>query len=432
MSGPNRIGFVYCENVLVGALTEYVVPAGYEYEFRYDEGYVVSGRPAIGFNLPVTDRPYRRNHLPAFFANLMSEGWVKRHQAQLSRLDEDDKFGLLLGHGAELIGPLRVLTEPLPAEAPAPVRQVIPKKDLKGYRIDFPRSEFNSVAMQSLGKVSISGVQPKMFLSHHDSQKKTLTNAIGLGPYIVKPSPSGLPELAQNEFMIMRLCRLVGFNVADHFLVPFSCGEPAYVTSRFDIDHLGRPIGFVEDMASCMDVAPSQKSSERLSYEWMLRVAHSAAGYHAQILRDGFLQVLMSYIVGNNDLHLKNVSLVRPLGSDTAIGFSALYDMVCVAPYREYDNTELALFMLETEVKDAFSTTSYSQYGYYTEHDFVTFAEAIGLGSKVGRTLIKSLTKKVEKHLAAALACEHASEQLKQIIGSRVQERLATLSRPWL
>lgn len=431
MDAPTRIGFVYCNDRLAGTITEYSVQAGYEYEFRYETNYLQIGLARIGTNLPLTEAPLRKNHLPAFFTNLMSEGWVKRHQALLARLDVDDKFGLLLAHGAELIGPIRVLPSLLKNEEAGRI-PTLPQKNLKGFTIDFARDDFNEVAIRSLGSASISGVQPKMFLTHKAGAKKTLTASVGMGPYIVKPSPRDLPHLAVNEFIIMRLCQLVGFNAADHALVPFSCGELAYVTGRFDLDTAGRNIGFIEDLASVMDVAPGNKSSETLSYERALKVAHASCGYHAQVLRDGFLQVLMAYLVGNNDLHLKNLSLVRPLDSDTAAGFSKIYDMVSVAPYKEYDGSELSIWLMETEVKNAKSTSSYDNYGYYTEHDFVAFAAQLGLDQKAAKKLIHSLVKKMSQNLDKAFESVAGFEDLKLVMFKRIQARMETMSRPWL
>lgn len=431
MNAPARVGFVYCNDKLAGTIIEYSVLAGYEYEFRYDANYLQTGLAKIGTNLPMAQAPLRKNQLPAFFTNLMSEGWLQHQQAKLARLDEDDKFGLLLAFGAELIGPIKVLPSLLKDEEASQIPE-LPQKNLKGFTIDFARDEFNAVAIRSLARASISGVQPKMFLTHKAGSKKTLTASIGIGPYLVKPSPEDFPNLAVNEFIIMRLCRLVGFNVADHALVPFSCGELAYVTGRFDLDATGRSIGFIEDLASVMDVAPRNKSSDTLSYEHALKVAHARCGYHAQVLRDGFLQVLMAYLVGNNDLHLKNLSLVRPLDSDTATGFSKIYDMVSVAPYKDYDGSELSIWLLESEKEDAQSTSSYDNYGYYTEHDFVAFAAQLGLDHKAAMKLIHSLVKKVSQNLHKAFDSVPGYEDFKLVMLGRIQARMETMSRPWL
>ncbi|WP_053424012.1 HipA domain-containing protein [Rheinheimera sp. KL1] len=426
----NRVGYVYAGAHFAGALKEFIVQGGYEYVFQYAPEYLTSGLAQIGVNLPLTVTPFESRALPTFFSNLVSEGWVKRHQAKLARLDQDDKFGLLLGHGEELIGPIRILTEMLPEHQAEPENQLIPAKSLKGFQIDFPREEFNEVAIASLGRASISGVQPKMFLTHKAGAKKMLTNAMGIGPYIVKPSPNEFPELAINEYIIMQLCDKVGFNVADHYLVPFSCGEMAYVTSRFDIDRTGRHIGFIEDMASAMDVSPGNKSSEALSYERMLKTAYVCCGRHMQVLKDGFLHVLMAYIVGNNDLHLKNMSLIRPMHDSAATGFTKMYDMVSVAPYKEYDASgELSIWLLQSEVDDAFSTSSYEQYGYYTGHDFMQLANQLSLGEKVGQVLMDKLVTKIYKCIEKVLADSPGTEQLKDVIRTRIQNRINTLYR---
>lgn len=433
----NRIGYVYSNNRFAGELLEYDTLEGYEYSFTYADSYIASGLPQIGYKLPLTHEPYRRNYLPPFFANLMSEGWVRRHQARIARLDQDDKFGLLLGNGAELIGPVSVLTEYRGDDISSAIELIsVPMKSLKGYQIDFPRSEFNEVAMESLGGVSISGVQPKMFLTYAEGKPKTktLTNAVGMGPYIVKPSPNDFPELAENEFMVMQLCKAVGFNVAEHHLVPFSCGQLAYVTARFDLDReTGRKREFIEDLASALNVAPGNKSSDTLSYERAIKEAYQLSGGHVQLLKDGFLQVLMAYIVGNNDLHLKNISLSRASDSNRASGYTPIYDMVSVAPYKQYDNSgELSIWLLESEVARGFSTSSYEHYGYYTGHDFSAFAEAIGLGERAGKVLMNDLGKKVAKAREKVIANAPGSEQLKQIISDRITARLSTLTRPTL
>lgn len=433
----NRTGYIYCRHRFVGEIVEYVTATGYEYHFKYDESYYSSTLPRIGYNLTVSNTPYILNSLHPFFLNLMSEGWVKRHQAAAARLDIDDDFGLLLGHGQEIIGPITIQTEYLGVDkSPMGELTTVPIASLKGYTIDFPRSEFNEVARASLGRASISGVQPKMFLTYAKTtgRAKTLTNATGIGPFIVKPSPAQLPELAENEFMIMQLCKAVGFKVAEHHLVPFSCGQLAYVTGRFDLNRdTGLNNEFVEDLASVLNVTPGMKSSIDLSYERAIKAASNFCGGHVSVARNAFLQIVMAFIVGNNDLHLKNLSIQRPITSESATGFTPIYDMVSVAPYRDYDGAgELSLWLLESEADNGFSTSSKEHYGYYTGHDFLALAEAIGLGSRAGRKLMEGLMKKVADKYTKIIAQSPGSEALKLAISNRIAERLNMLNRPHL
>ncbi|MCC5827278.1 type II toxin-antitoxin system HipA family toxin [Alkalimonas sp.] len=427
-----RVGYLYAHGLYAGEVAEVDTEQGSEYHFTYSASYIKRGLPRVGLDLPVREQPYIKNSLQPFFANLMSEGWVKRYQSRLSRLDQEDKFGLLLAHGEELIGPLSIMTEFMGDVMAWAQQTTLAVKNLSGYQIDFPRSEFDAVAIRSLGKASISGVQPKMFLDIAQNKHiKSLTDSDGIGPYIVKPSPDEFPELAENEFMIMRLCKRAGFNVADHYLIPFSCGEMAYVTTRFDIGKEGKLPDFIEDMASVMSVAPGNKSDSRLSYEMVIKVAHAACGNHAQVLIEGFRQVVMAYLVGNNDMHLKNLSLTRSKASNTASGFTPVYDMLSVAPYPVYDHSGyLSIPLLEMEARDGHYTTSYEQYGYYTRHDFLQLANEIYLGEKMASKLIEQLIKKVEKVAYETIMGSPGSDHLKSMILQRVQNRITALNRP--
>lgn len=128
-----------------------------------------------------------------------------------------------------------------------------------------------------------------------------------------------------------------------------------------------------------------------------------------------------------------DLSLVRQLDSDTATGFSKIYDMVSVAPpYREYDGSELSIWLLESEKEDARSTSSYDDYGYYTEHDFVVFAAQLGLDHKAAIKLIHSLVKKVSQNLHKAFDSVPGHDDLKLVMLKRIQARMETMSRPWL
>jgi serine/threonine-protein kinase HipA len=47
--------------------------------------------------------------MPAYFENLVAEGWLRKVQAQAQRISEGDRFGLLLENGRDLVGAITVL-----------------------------------------------------------------------------------------------------------------------------------------------------------------------------------------------------------------------------------------------------------------------------------------------------------------------------------
>jgi serine/threonine-protein kinase HipA len=65
-------------------------------------------KPPIGYHFPLNSKPYTLDTLHPFFTKLVSEGWVRVFQANKSRLDKRDDFGLLLANGGDLIGVISV------------------------------------------------------------------------------------------------------------------------------------------------------------------------------------------------------------------------------------------------------------------------------------------------------------------------------------
>lgn len=109
MSEIHRQGHVFANGELAGMLTQYKGTNGNEwYSFEYNTEYINQGRPPIGYHFALTHTPYKHDVLYPFFTNLVSEGWVRVFQANKSRLDKRDDFGLLLANGGDLIGAISV------------------------------------------------------------------------------------------------------------------------------------------------------------------------------------------------------------------------------------------------------------------------------------------------------------------------------------
>jgi len=101
-----RSARVYYNKQLAGILTE----TDNGFQFTYDADYLAGGIP-ISYRMPLQEAPYTSDHLPGFFENLVSEGWLRKLQSQEQKIDESDRFGLLLANGRDLIGAVTV--EPL-------------------------------------------------------------------------------------------------------------------------------------------------------------------------------------------------------------------------------------------------------------------------------------------------------------------------------
>lgn len=100
-----RAAQVYFQGHAAGMLQEHA--AGFR--FTYYEQYLRQGRLPIGFAFPLRAETYEFDGMPAYFENLVSEGWLRKVQAQSQRISEEDRFGLLLENGRDLVGAITVL-----------------------------------------------------------------------------------------------------------------------------------------------------------------------------------------------------------------------------------------------------------------------------------------------------------------------------------
>mgnify|MGYP001146797481 CR=1 FL=1 len=98
-----RAANVFYNNRLAGVLIE--TQTGYR--FTYDGKYLAGGAP-IGFHFPLQEAPFEFEVFPSFFENLTAEGWLRTVQSQSQKIDEDDRFGLLLHNGGDLVGAVTV------------------------------------------------------------------------------------------------------------------------------------------------------------------------------------------------------------------------------------------------------------------------------------------------------------------------------------
>jgi serine/threonine-protein kinase HipA len=104
-----RIANVYYQGRFAGELERSLEG----YTFTYDESYLAGGVP-ISFLLPLQTKPYVSSELMPFFENLASEGWLRKLQSQHQKIDEEDRFTLLVENGNDLVGAVTVEPKDLP------------------------------------------------------------------------------------------------------------------------------------------------------------------------------------------------------------------------------------------------------------------------------------------------------------------------------
>jgi serine/threonine-protein kinase HipA len=189
--------------------------------------------------------------------------------------------------------------------------------------VDIDLAKLHTVGLAMVGRTSLSGVQRKISVNV-SSDKQTLQVALGPGRYILKPQATTYPELPQNELLTMRLAESFGVEVPDCGLVHLADRSLAYVVRRFDRPADG---GKLRQEDFCQLAVKPAKEKYDGAAELCARLVKAYASEPLIELLNLFRLVLVSWVTGNGDMHLKNFSLLA--GKDNIYRLSPAYDLVC-------------------------------------------------------------------------------------------------------
>lgn len=188
--------------------------------------------------------------------------------------------------------------------------------------------------------IAVPGVQPKLSLSIiKENQRKvnnrlTVVGALG-GQYIFKPPSEKYPEMPENEHLTMRIAEAYGIHVVPSSLIRLASGELSYITKRIDRTEKGAKIHML-DMFQITEAFDKYKSS-------MEKVGKALHDYSGNTLLDKVFYLELSvfcFLTGNNDMHLKNFSMIE---SPSGWILAPAYDLLNVAIVNPDDTEELAL-----------------------------------------------------------------------------------------
>ena len=188
-------------------------------------------------------------------------------------------------------------------------------------------------------KKTVTGVQPKLSLGilkvreAHTIERFTIIGA--LSEYILKPQTQMYKNLPEIEDLTMHLAEITKIKTVKHSLIYLKSGQLAYITKRID-RRKGRKL-HIEDMCQLTERLTEHKYKG--SYEQIAKVILKYSENPGFDVINFYEQVIFSFLTGNNDMHLKNFSLLK----DGNYNLCPAYDLVASELVVEGDDEELAL-----------------------------------------------------------------------------------------
>jgi serine/threonine-protein kinase HipA len=183
-------------------------------------------------------------------------------------------------------------------------------------------------------KMSLQGVQPKLSARLNTGLGKFEIVDHG-GRFILKPQSLEYAELPENEDLTMKLATTCGIEVPLHFLVRGSDDQLTYVIRRFDREGKKRKVA-IEDFAQLS--GSSRETKYKSNMEKVVKIIETYCTYPVIEKQKLFLITLFSFLTGNEDMHLKNFSVIS---RQNKVVLSPAYDLL---------NTTIAIPKAEEEM----------------------------------------------------------------------------------
>ena len=408
---------VYLNSDLAGQLVQ---DNGGQMSFAYAEGWLAKPEAtSISRSLPLRTEMFSRNECRGFFAGILPEASNRDIIAHNLGISARNDYAMLDRIGGECAGAVTFL----------PTGHVLPDADYRYRKLSegelarilkqLPQRPL--MAGEEGIRLSLAGAQDKVALR---IEAGVVCVPLGGAPstHIFKPAAERFDGVVFNEALCMQLASAIGLPAAaaearsadgtDYLLVERydryhrkgEGGEP--IVKRLHQEDFCQAQGIVSEHKYQKEGGPSLKQCFAL-----LRDVSSAPVIDLALLLDA---VIFNYLVGNNDAHGKNFSLLyRGIGTkNLEIRFAPLYDIVSTVFYPELTR-DMAM-----KIGREYSSEN------VRPEDFEQMAREAGLAPALVRQRVPELAETVMATLPTIKIAHPVSEKVAALIHQRSENVL--------
>lgn len=389
---------VWLNEVLVGKL--FLAP-GEQIVFTFDPTYLEdSNRPMLSQSFlnrtgdVISTVRATHTQLPSFFSNLLPEGQLRQYLADKGGVNPAREFKLIELLGKDLPG--AVLIKPMDG------LHTLPNTIDSGQ--EQPKDAY---------RFSLAGIQLKFSALGEKNGGLTIPASGVGGDWIIKLPALNYPHVPENEWSMMQLAKKVGIEVPEIKLVNISdiaglpdlgvlSGKKALAVKRFDRGPAGERI-HIEDFAQVYGLYPINKYS-KVSYNNMANLIWRLMGEAG--LKDFIKRLIVTVMIGNGDMHLKNWSLIYRDGKKAEL--APAYDYVSTIPYLPQD--KLALTLSDTKDMRLVTSEYFKKLAKKAQlpelvvmqavEETVSLLRAAWESNKSHYPLTKEITERIDEHIS--------------------------------
>jgi len=406
---------VYLHSEFVGHLIQ---NNGGQMIFQYAESWLERpGASPLSQSLPLRKERFSRNECRGYFGGILPEESKREIIARNLGISARNDYAMLEQIGGECAGAVTFVPAGEPLAEDAYRYRKLSSEELAAVLRELPRRPL--LAGDEGIRLSLAGAQDKIAVRVEGDE---ISLPLGGAPttHILKPGGNRFEGVVANEALCMRLAAVIGSPAAkveartvedmEYLLVERydriyrgdSGREP--VIERLHQEDFCQALGIVSEMKYQKEGGPSLKQCFAL-----LREVSSTPVIDLSRLLDA---VIFNYLVGNNDAHGKNFSLLyRGIATDDMqVGLSPLYDSLSTVYYPEISRT------MAMKLGGEYSSEK------VMPRNFEQFAEEAGLSKPMVRRRVMEVIEAILSALPALELVDDTTEAVSRLIAARCDQ----------
>ena len=323
---------VYFHSEPIGTLSQNALG---QFSFQYDTSWLSNPQAhPISQSLPLREETFDEAECTGFFGGLLPEDYNRELIARNLGITSHNDYAMLKEIGGECAGAVTLLDPDVDLPTRQHAYHPVSEEDLETILDTLPQKPL--LAGEAEVRLSLAGAQNKLAL-YRDENGFALPLHESPSSHIIKPEAALFPGLVENEAYCLRLAREAGLSAAE--AEPMILGKHrCLLVKRYDRrTENGSLLRLHQE-----DFCQAQGIPSRLKYQseggphliHCFDLVRATSSRPAKDLITLFEAVLFNYLIGNNDAHAKNFSLLyMPVGGTIQIELAPLYDLVCTVNY---------------------------------------------------------------------------------------------------
>jgi len=401
---------VYLLNHLVGHLIQ---DSGGRMVFQYVESWLnKTGATALSQWLPLRAKRFNRTECRGYFGGILPEAAKREIVAHNLGISARNDYAMLERIGGECAGAVTFLPKGVALPELSRSYRKLSAEELADILRELPKRPL--LAGDEGIRLSLAGAQDKIAVRIENGEV-SLPLAGAPSTHILKPAVERFEGVVFNEAFCMSLASEVGLPTALVETMEID-GMDYLVVERYDRLRKGDVIERLhqEDFCQALGIVSEHKYQKEggPSLKQCFALVREVSSTPVIDLRHLLDAVIFNFLIGNNDAHGKNFSLLYTgVGTgDVRIKLAPLYDIVSTVYYPEL-NPDMAMRIGGEYLFER-----------VTARSFEMLAEEAGLGKPLVRARVLETTEKVIAALGKVEIQHAVAEKVAGLIRRRAEK----------